>query len=91
MSSTCGGESTHSNTLSRSSSRRIPMDDPDGSTPWTNSMIGSFPQASTLRAWAGSHGSLEKHCNTLGVRLAFWHLHCMSLSVICSYMSMEHM
>jgi hypothetical protein len=32
-SSTYGGESTRSNTLSRSSSRRIPMDDPDGSTP----------------------------------------------------------
>jgi hypothetical protein len=30
-------------------------------------------------------------CNTLGVRLAFWHLHCMSLRIICSYMSMEHM
>jgi hypothetical protein len=29
--------------------------------------------------------------NTLGVRFAFWHLHYMSLSIIFSYMSMEHM
>jgi hypothetical protein len=26
-----------------------------------------------------------------GVRLASWHLHCMSLSIIHSYMSMKHM
>jgi hypothetical protein len=35
--------------------------------------------------------TVSSTCNTPGVRLAFWHLHCMSLSVICSYMSMEHM
>jgi hypothetical protein len=33
-------------------------------------------------------GYSDSDCNTPGVRLAFWHLHCMSLSII---KSMEHM
>ena len=28
-------------------------------------------------------------CNTPGVCLAFWHLHFMSISIICSYMIVE--
>jgi hypothetical protein len=54
MSSAYGGESTRSNTLSRPSSRIISRDDPNGSSPQTGSMTGSFPQAPLLGTQAGS-------------------------------------
>jgi hypothetical protein len=38
-----------------------------------------------------TNDDLSPECNTLGVsRLVVWHLHCMSLRIICSYMSMEY-
>jgi hypothetical protein len=41
--------------------------------------------------WSFNKACAYHGCNTPGVRLAFWHLHCISLSIICSYMSMKHM
>jgi hypothetical protein len=54
-------------------------------TPWDWKLVC----ASIFLWWINNH--VYGACNTLGVSLAFWHLHCMSLSIICSSMRMEHM
>jgi hypothetical protein len=53
-SSTCRGELTHSNTLSRPSSGITSRDDPDGPSSRIGSMTGSFPQSPTLGTRVGS-------------------------------------
>jgi len=39
-----------------------------------------------VRSFLGLGGYYRRFCNTPGVCLAFWHLHFMSISIICSYM-----
>ena len=48
--------------------------------------LGGRPGPGPVRPPLRSRGFWSLLCNTPGVYLAFWHLHFMSISIICSYM-----
>jgi hypothetical protein len=66
---------------------------------WSVSIGGSLPsllgqpavsKAQSRAALEGTTaGGIGGHCNTPGVRFVSWHLHCMSLGIIRSYVSIN--